>query len=170
MMELNTLADWRSAGGAELAWRLATARPPATFAVCRHYASWMKAFRLYLFSMSHEATEHLEFLEAVDELREWEPNPALARRIYDLYLNDEKDDGRKRIRVSAPSLEVLAGAFGAVHPPARAGIFEAAYKEVVLLVNESAYRDFKAMTERLRARPPEESEGVISRQVTLAIA
>jgi len=169
-MELNTLADWQRAGGTEVGWRLTTAAPPATFAVCRHYAGWMKAFRLYLFSIGDEGTEPLEFLEAVDGLREWEPHPALARRVYDQYLNAEKDHRRKAIRVSVSIVQALADAFGAVHPPARAGIFEAAYKEIVLLINESTYRDFKKMTARLRVRAPEEPGQVLSRQVAVATA
>jgi hypothetical protein len=144
MMELNTVADWQRAGGPEMGWRLMMDDPPATFAVCRHHTGWMKMFRLFLWS--HGATQQVEFLEAVDELRQWEPHAAMTRNIYDRYVREEE-----QITVSAPIRLALAHAFAAVLPPDRANVFEAAYRESVVLVNEGWYRQFKEIAEDIRS-------------------
>jgi hypothetical protein len=148
-MDLQTMADWQRVGGAEVGWWLMMAEPPATFAVCRHYAGWMQMFRLYL--LSHGAVCGLDFLEAVDALRLWEPHEAMARRIYDLHLSGDREGGQKRISVSGPVRVALADAFAAGAAPARADVFRAAYREVVLQVDEGWYRPFKQLAEGIQA-------------------
>jgi hypothetical protein len=122
--------------------------PPATFALCRHYAGWLKMFRLFVWSQG--STGHLEFLEAVDELRLWEPHPAMARGIYDRYVSGERDGGRQQIAFSGPIRAALADAFGAGPPPDRAAVLAAAYREVMDGVDEGRYRDFLQMAEEVQ--------------------
>jgi hypothetical protein len=148
-MSLTTRADWEQAGEPEMCWRLTMAEPPATFAVCRHYSGWMKMFRLFLGSCG--PTGHLEFLEAVDELRQWEPDAFMTRAIYDRYVTGERDGGYKQITLSGPVRAALAGAFSVVRTPDRAAVFAAAYREVMDRVNEGSYRDFLQMAEGVRA-------------------
>jgi Regulator of G protein signaling domain len=147
-MQLKTLEDWTRAGGDQMRCKLTTADPPARFAVCRHHASWLQMFRLFL--LSHDATDQLEFLEAVDELRMWEPHAAMTRRIYDLYVTGTQDGGRRQLEMSGPIRAALTRAFGTVHPPDRADVFAVAYQEVVLVVNDSWYGEFKKMAAGLR--------------------
>jgi hypothetical protein len=123
--------------------------PPATFAVCRHHAGWMKMFRLFVWSDG--ATGQMEFLEAVDELRLWEPHAGMARGIYDRYIRGERDGGRKQIAVSGPLGAALADAFAPVPPPDRAAVFAAAYREVMDTISEGRYRDFLQMAQAIRA-------------------
>ncbi len=132
--------------------RLTMAEPPATFALCRHYAGWMKMFRLFLWS--HGSTGHLEFLEAVDELRLWEPHPAMARGIYDRYISGERDGRRRQVAFSGPIQAALAQAFAAGPIPDRAAVFAAAYREVMNRTNEGRYRDFLQMAEEVRVAWP----------------
>ncbi len=132
-----------------MCWRLTMADPPATFAVCRHSAGWMKMFRLFVWS--YGSTGPLEFLEAVDELRLWEPHAAMARGIYDRHVSGDRDGGRKQIAFSGPVQSALADAFAAGPPPDRAAVFAAAYREVMDRINEGRYRDFLFMAERVRS-------------------
>jgi hypothetical protein len=106
-------------------------------------------FHLYL--LSHDAAAELEFLEAVDELRLWEPQPAMSRRIYELYVSGEKADGQKKITVSGSIRQALTDAFKAVEQPDGAAVFAVAYQEVVRRVNEGSYLDFQETVEGLRA-------------------
>jgi hypothetical protein len=131
-----------------MCWRLTMVEPPATFALCRHYAGWMKMFRL--FGWSHGLTGHLEFLEGVDELRLWEPHAAMARGVYDRYVSGQRDGGRKQIAFSGPIRAALADAFAAGPPPDRAAVFATAYREVIDGINEGRYRDFLQMAEEVR--------------------
>ena len=149
VMKLETLADWQRVGDAEMSWRLIMADPPATFAVCRHYAGWMKMFRLFLLSRGDAAC--VEFLDAVDHLRLWEPHAAMTRMIYDLYVSGDREVRRKRIAVSDHLRVALAEAFVTVSPPDRADVFVPAYQEIVVLVNQGRYRQFQQMAEGIRA-------------------
>lgn len=148
-MSLTTRADWEQAGEPEMCWRLTMAEPPATFAVCRHYSGWMKMFRLFL--RSCEFTEHLEFLEAVDDLRQWEPDACMTRVVYDRYVSGETDGGHKQITLSGPVRAALTEAFSVVRTPDRSAVFAAAYREVMDRVDDGIYRDFLHMAEGVRA-------------------
>jgi hypothetical protein len=150
MMELDTVADWQRAGGAEMGWRLMMEDAPVTFAVCRHYPGWLKMFRLFLWS--HGADQQVEFLEAVDELQQWEPHAAMTRNIYDQYLSD-REEGHEQITVSGAVRLELENAFAAVSSPDRANVFNATYRESIVLVNESWYRQFRDIAEEIRSAP-----------------
>jgi hypothetical protein len=147
-MPLTTRADWEKTGSAEMGWRLTMAEPPATFAMCRHDAGWMKVFRLFVWS--HGSTGPLEFLEAVDELRSWEPHGPMTREIYDRYVTGARDSGRKQITLSAPIAAALAEAFVAGATPDRASVFATAYREVMDRVDTGRYHDFLQMAQEVR--------------------
>ena len=147
-MPLTTRADWEQTGSAEMGWRLNMAEPPATFAVCRHDAGWMKVFRLFVWS--HGSTGPLEFLEAVDELRMWEPHGGMTREIYDRYVTGARDGGRHQIALSGPIAATLADAFAAGPTPDRASVLTPAYREVMDRVDKGRYQDFLQMAEELR--------------------
>jgi hypothetical protein len=150
-MELKTLEDWKRTGGEEMHLRLTTADAPTSFAVCRHYASWMRMFRLFLLSHdAADATNQLGFLEAVDELKVWAPHAGIAWKVYDLYVSGEKDAGRRKLHMPSPIRDALTGAFGASHPPDRAEVFEALYQEVVRRINDGCYGEFKELASGLR--------------------
>lgn len=154
-MRLVTRADWEQAGDPEMCWRLTMASPPVTFAVCRHYSCWMKVFRLFLWS--HGPTDQLDFLEAVDELRQWEPHAHMTRATYDRYIRGARDGGRGQIPLSASIQSQLAAAFASVPTPDRAVVFSAAYREVMDAINAKDYLDFLRMAEGVRAARPVET-------------
>jgi hypothetical protein len=148
-MSLTTLADWEQAGDDEMRWRLTMAEPPATFAVCRHCSGWLKMFRLFVWNRG--PTADLEFLEAVEELRQWDPHGPMTRALYDRYVSGERDGGQKQIALSGPARAALADVFAVAPIPDRAAVFAAAHREVIDRVNEGIYCEFLRMAEGVRA-------------------